>query len=62
MQNHIGNFEPLLQFHALYPMLQHLGKGEQMVQFKSTLYKERNIMHGANKKFCRALIDYYNKL
>ena len=62
MQNHIGNFEPLLQFHTMYPTVRDLNKGEQMVRFKSALYNERNIMHGANKKFCRALIDYYNTL
>ena len=62
MHNHIGNFEPLLQFHTIYPKIQKLDKGEQMVQFKATLYNERNIMHGANKKFCRALINYYHNL
>lgn len=62
MSNHIGNFEPLLQFHTIYPSIQNLDKGEQMVRFKAALYRERSIMHGANKKFCRALIDYYNKL
>lgn len=62
MQNHIGNFEPLLQFHTIYPDIQNLNKGEQMVRFKTALYMERSIMHGANKKFCRALIDYYINL
>ena len=33
-----------------------------MVRFKTALYTERNIMHGVNKKFCRALIDYYINL
>lgn len=62
MRNHIGNFEPLLQFHAIYPSVKDLNKDGQTEMLKDTLYRERKITHGTNKNFCRALIDYYINL
>lgn len=62
MNNHIGNFEPLLQFHTIYPSIQELNKDIQTERLKDTLYRERKITQGTNKNFCRALIDYYTNM
>lgn len=60
MNNHIGNFEPLLYYHDLYDSIKDKGKGDRMLALKKGLGGEVNTL--ITKDQCRAIIKYYESL
>lgn len=59
-QNHIGNYELILQYHNLYDSIKDLGKGYKVQELKKSLLLEKNT--GCSKEFCRGVIVYYEHL
>lgn len=59
-QQHIGNYEPLLQYHSMYDKIKGLEKGYRANELKNSLHTDKNTAY--NKEFCRGIVLYYDNL
>lgn len=64
LANHIGSFQPLLVYHALYPSLNQdkdpKAEGERAKAFKKKIGGDKQDLY--SKDFCRTLVQYYERL
>lgn len=61
MNNHIGNYEPLLYYHRLYSTIADKEKGDKLMTFKKSIGKDK-IGRLISKSLCRQIIMYYDSL
>lgn len=64
LKNHIGSFQQLLVYHAMYPTLDHtdtpLKRGHRMMAFKKAIGTDKKDTY--SKDFYRSLVFYYESL